>query len=248
MPEILKEWAGYNGKMTEEKKPDGSLKKTKHHKIWAVALTDTGHVYVRYGPAKHPLKLTEQIIRPKRDCSEMEALSEAEQLFQEKVREKLNQKGYDAISFETPPHYVPSFSKWRMSDEPEEIIVPVHEVATVPHEARVKPLLHVLNEVSQLVLESPCSRCHRQHPRYLVDIGNGQPYVPAMVRSLLEQTAEGQAWLYAPCTRHENTLLHAETQELLAVLIDTETLPECVFKEGAVKDFLGEQDSRDHVQ
>lgn len=248
MPEILKEWVGYNGKMTEEKKPDGSTKKTKHNKIWAVALTDTGHLYVRYGPAKHPLKLTEQIIRPKRGCSEAEALSIAERLFEEKVQEKLHQKGYEAISFATFPHDVPSFSTWRMSDEPEEIIAPVHEAVTLPHEEIVKPLLSILNEVSQLVQEAPCTVCKKQHPRYLVDIGNGQLYGPAKVRSLLERTEQGQAWLYAPCVRQEQTLLHAETLELLATLVETKTLPVCVFKEGTGQAFLGKEEHRKHVR
>jgi hypothetical protein len=228
MPEIIREWVGYNGKMTEEKKPDGSKKKTKHHKIWAVAITDTGHVYVRYGPAKHPLKLTEQIIRPKRGLSEVEALSEAERIFQEKVQEKLNQKGYDAISFETDPHYVPSFSKWRMSDEPEEVVIPVYEVVTQPDAKPVKPLQEVLNHLSQILLEHLCLRCRVIHSRYLVDIGDGQTYTPAMLLAKLQLTSQGMAWLAVPCLHHENTLLHADTQELLARIIDCTA--DCVFK------------------
>ena len=232
MPEIMKEWVGYNGKMTEEKKPDGSTKKTKHHKIWAVALTDTGHIYVRYGPAKHPLKLTEQIIRPKRGISEREALAEAERIFHEKVQEKLHQKGYDAICFEAPPHYVPSFSKWRMSDEPEEVVVPVHEVVTMPQVERVKPLRKTLEGLSELLLEDLCPWCKTRHPRYLVDLGDGQMYAPETVISLLSRTDQGTAWLAVPSLRRDNTLLHAETQELLAMIIDlaAEGSPECVFK------------------
>lgn len=231
MPEIIREWVGYNGKMTEEKKPDGSVKKIKHHKIWAVAITDTGHVYVRYGPAKHPLKLTEQIIRPKRGLSEGEALREAERIFQEKVQEKLHQKGYDAISFETEPHFVPSFSKWRMSDEPEEVVIPVYEVVTPPDAAPVKPLQDVLNHLGQLLLDRPCKRCRVIHPRYLLDIGDGQTYTPARVLSRLQRTEQGTAWLAVPCLRRENALLHADTQELLAMIIDctAEGSPDCVF-------------------
>jgi hypothetical protein len=232
MPEIIKEWVGYNGKTTEEKKPDGSMKKTRHNKIWAVALTDTGHIYVRYGPAKHPLKLTEQIIRPKPGMSETDALREAERIFHEKVQEKLHQKGYDAISFEAPPHFVPSFSKWRMSNEPEKVIVPVYEVATHPNAEPVKSLQEVLNHLGQLLLDHPCPRCCVIHPRYLVDIGDGQAYTPATVLSRLHRTEQGAAWLSVPCLRQENALLHADTQELLARIIDctAEGSPDCVFK------------------
>src|SRR5579885_1288480 len=163
MPEIIKEWVGYNGKTTEEKKPDGSMKKTRHNKIWAVALTDTGHIYVRYGPAKRPLKLTEQIIRPKPEMSEIEALREAERIFHEKVQEKLHQKGYDAIFFEAPPHFVPSFSKWRMSNEPEEVIVPVYEVVALPDAEPTESLQEVLDDLSRLILDQPCPRCRTRH-------------------------------------------------------------------------------------
>ncbi len=229
--EIIKEWVGYNGKMTEEKKPDGSVKKTKHNKIWAVALTDTGHLYVRYGPAKRPLKLTEQIIRPKLGMSEVEALREAERLFYEKVQEKLNQKGYDAISFGTPPHYVPSFSKWRMSNEPEEVVIPVYEVVTPPEAEPVKSLQDVLNHLGQFLLEHPCPRCRVIHLRYLVNIGDGQVYTPAAVLAKLQRTEHGMAWLTVPCLHRENALRHADTDELLAMIIDctAEGSPDCVF-------------------
>lgn len=232
MPEIVREWVGYNGKTTEEKKPDGSTKKTKHHKIWAAALTDTGHIYVRYGPAKHPLRLTEQIIRPKRGLSELEALREAERIFHEKVQEKLNQKGYDAVSFEAPPHFVPSFSKWHMSNEPEEVIVPVYEVATRPDVVLVKPLQEVLKHLGQSLLDRPCLRCRVIHPRYLVDIGDRQAYTPTTLLSRLHCTERGMAWLTVPCLQHENTLLHADTEELLAKIIDctAEGSLDCVFK------------------
>ncbi|HEU5382791.1 MAG TPA: hypothetical protein VFV38_45875 [Ktedonobacteraceae bacterium] len=230
--EIIREWVGYNGKTTEEKKPDGSVKKTRHHKIWAAALTDSGHIYVRYGPAKHPLKLTEQIIRPKRGLSEVEALREAERIFQEKVQEKLNQKGYDAISFEAPPHYVPSFSKWRMSDEPEEVVVPVYEVVPPADTESVKPLQEVLNHLDTFLLERPCRRCCVIHARYLVDVGDGEAYTPAAVLARLHRTEQGAAWLTVPCLRQENMLLHADTQELLARVIDctAEGLPDCAYK------------------
>ncbi len=233
MPEIINEWVGYNGTQTEEKKPDGSTKKTRHHKIWAIALTNTGHVYVRYGPAKHPLKLTEQIIRPKREISEGEALSAAEHLFQEKVQEKRNQKGYDAIPFEAPPHYVPSFSKWHMSDEPEEVVVPVHEVMPMPHKELATSLRNVLESLSELILEHSCPWCKTQHPRYQVDIGDGQIYASETVISLLSRTDQGTAWLAVPCLRRDNTLLHAETQELFAMIIDltAEGAPPCAFKD-----------------
>ena len=186
----------------------------------------------RYGPAKHPLKLTEQIIRPKRGLSEVEALSEAERIFQEKVQEKLNQKGYDAITFETSPHFVPSFSKWRMSDEPEEVVVPVYEVTTSSDAEPVKSLQEVLNHLGQFLLDHPCLRCRVIHPRYLVDIGDGQTYTPATVLSRLHLTSQGTAWLAVPCLRQENALLHAETQELLAMIIDctADGSPDCVFK------------------
>lgn len=205
MPEIINEWAGYNGKMTEEKRPDGTVKKTKHHKIWAAALTNTGHIYVRYGPAKHPLKLTEQIIRPRAYLSERDALSEAERVFQEKVREKLYQKGYEAIPFETPPHYVPSFAKWRMSDEPEEVVTTGYEVASQPDMNTVPTLEDALGKLAQ---------------HTLIDIGDGQTYQPDMLAASLRGTDEGRAWLAVPCLRRENSLLHAGTEELLACVID----------------------------
>jgi hypothetical protein len=220
MPEIINEWVGYNGKMTEEKKPDGTIKKLKHNKVWAAALTDTGHIYVRYGPAKHPLKLTEQIIRPKRDLSESEALTEAERLFHEKVQEKLYQKGYDAISFEVAPHFVPSFSKWRMSDEPEEIVASIHEMGTPPSEMIVDSLQNILHDLSERFLQDPCSQCGTCHRRYLVDLGDGKTYTPETVISLLSQTSQGTEWLLVPCRCKEQALLHAETQELLAIIVD----------------------------
>lgn len=232
MPEIIREWAGYNGKITEEKKPDGTKKKTRHNKIWAVALTDTGHVYVRYGPAKHPLKLTEQIIRPKRGLSEGEALSEAEQIFQEKVQEKLSQKGYDAIRFETSPHFVPSFSKWRMSDEPEEVVVPVYEVVTPPDASPEKPLQEVLHDLNQLLLEQPCLQCHTLHQRYVMDIGDGRMYAPETLLGKLQQTEQGLLWLTVPCLQSENALLQVDTRELLVRVIDCSTndSSDCAFK------------------
>jgi hypothetical protein len=232
MPEIIREWVGYNGKLTEEKRPDGTTKKTKHNKIWAIALTDTGHLYVRYGLAKRPLKLTEQIIRPKVGMSEVEALCEAERIFQEKVQEKLNQKGYEAISFEAAPHYVPSFSIWRMSDEPEEVVVPVHEIVAPPDVESVKPLQEVLQHLGQLLLDRPCKRCCVIHPRYLVDIGDGQAYTPAKLLAKLHRSEQGMAGLAVPCLHHENTLIQVDTQELLANIIDctAEGSPDCVYK------------------
>jgi hypothetical protein len=232
MPEIIREWVGYNGKMTEEKKPDGTTKKTKHHKIWAVALTDTGHVYVRYGPAKHPLKLTEQIIRPKQGISEGEALGEAERIFHVKVQEKRDQKGYDAITFGVPPHYVPSFSTWHMSDEPEEVVIPVYEIGTRPRSVCSEPLRNVLEDLSEL--QHLCRWCKTLHLRYLVDIGDGQAYTPEQIISLLSRTAQGTTWLAVSCLRRDDALLNAETQELFAMIIDLagEGVSECIFKEG----------------
>ena len=220
MPEIIKEWVGYNGKMTEEKKPDGTMKKTKHNKIWAIAITDTGHVYVRYGPAKHPLKLTEQIIRPKHGLSESEVLTEVERIFHEKVQEKLHQKGYDAISFAAAPHFVPSFSKWRMSDEPEEIVAPMHEMETQLPEESVGSLRDTLQHLGEQFHDDPCLWCGTRHQRYLVDLGDGKTYMPEAIISLLSQTRQGRAWLMVPCLRNEQALIHAETQELLALVVD----------------------------
>jgi hypothetical protein len=238
MAEIMNEWVGYNGKMIEEKKPDGSLKKTKHHKIWAVALTDTGHIYVRYGPAKHPLKLTEQIIRPKRGLSESEALAEAERIFHEKVQEKLTQKGYEAIPFEVSPHYVPSFSKFRMSNEPEEAVAPIHEVGIVSETELVGILRNTLQALGEQLLQDPCPSCGTQHGRYLVDLGSGQTYVPNEIIAVLSRTTQGNAWLAVSCFRRDSALLYAETQELLAMIVDlaAEGGAECAFKSKGIQE------------
>jgi hypothetical protein len=232
MPEILREWVGYNGKTTIETNPDGSIKKrTKHHKIWAAALTDTGHIYVRYGPAKHPLHLTEQIIRPRRGVSEHEALIEAERIFQEKVDEKLLKKGYDAISFDAPPHYVPSFSHWRMSDEPEEVVAPLSERETAPEPAQ--SLLSLLQDLRQHH-KHHCSQCGMQHPCSLIDLQDGWLYPADALITLLSDTEQGNAWLSLPCLHQEHSLVYAETYELLARIIDLpeEGTPGCALKGG----------------
>jgi hypothetical protein len=237
MPEILKEWVGYNNKTTEEKKPDGTVKKTKHNKIWAAALTDTGHVYVRYGPAKQPPKLTEQIIRPKPSLTSYEALLEAEHIFQEKVDEKLR-KGYETIPFQAPPHYVSSFSRWRMSNEPETAIAPVSSVAgeQASHtDERIgkTSLRFYLEHLEESLLEAPCPWCATLHARYLIDVGNGQLYAPERIVTSLEASEEGRLWLASPCVREGDQLRHQETKQVLALVVDlaADGVPECVFKE-----------------
>lgn len=221
LAEIIKEWVGYNGKEVEEKKPDGTRKKVKHHKIWAAAVTDTGHVYVRYGPAKQPLRLTEQIIRPRSGLSAHEAVSAAEQIFQEKVEEKLK-KGYEAISFGVAPHYVPSFSRQRMSDEPETAIAPV--TASEPKVADT--LQSYLVALNQEVFDTPCAVCGTCHPRYLLDLGAEQTYTPGELLHLLQQDEAGQAWLAAESRRSEQTL-----QEVAGGVLCTmvENAPACPF-------------------
>jgi hypothetical protein len=224
MAEIIREWVGYNGQTTEERKPDGSTKKTKHNKVWAAALTKTGHIYVRYGPAKHPLKLTEQIIRPKRGIPESEALVEANRIFQEKVAEKLHQKGYEAIPFDTPPHSVPSFSKWRMSDEPEEMVAPDNapavEEKVLSFEVSLQDLEVSLRDLGEWLLVEPCPHCRTIHPRFLMDIGDGHIYEAETLIRRLGQTEEGRAWLAVPCVYQDGKLLHAGTREVLVTVVE----------------------------
>jgi hypothetical protein len=214
--EIIKEWAAYNGTEAEEKRPDGTKRKVKHHKIWAVAITATGHVYVRYGPAKQPLHLTEQIIRPNAQLTARKALEAAEHILQEKVEEK-RKKGYEEIAFHSPPYYVPSFSRVRMNNEPETAIAPVMHVDPPQPETALAPALSVeaaspetlkehLVALSKDLLETPCVHCHQVHSRYLVDIGLGQYYTPDALLKQLEAAELGRSWLSTPCRLQDQQL------------------------------------------
>ena len=75
MEKVIAEWAGYCGETTRDKKPDGTIKETKHHKIWACC-TDEGLVIARHGPAKQPLDLQERVLD--RKASLEDALEQAE--------------------------------------------------------------------------------------------------------------------------------------------------------------------------
>ena len=237
MAEIMQEWAGYCGNTEEVVNPDGTSKKKPHNKLWAAAVTESGHVYVRYGPAKQPLNLHEQIIRPKRGLSDLEALKEAERIFQEKVDEKLDQrrkdKGYREIPFNTPPHQLASFAQWRMSDEPETMSVATPTESTpMPQPEHAVSLRLFLVDLQETLLTSDCPWCHTLHPRYLVDLGNGQVHPPEAVIFFLDVSEQGQQWLNTQCVQSGMTLMQRDTREVLATIIDlaAEGIPECRFK------------------
>jgi hypothetical protein len=111
MVKIIAEWAGYCGETTHDRRPDGTIKETKHHKVWACRWTDEGLVIARHGPAKQPLNLQERVLDRKA------TLEDAIASFHERVREKSTRRKerYSKIPFEVWPHHVEHFAVYLLN-------------------------------------------------------------------------------------------------------------------------------------
>lgn len=226
MEKVIAEWAGYCGETTHDKKPDGTIKETKHHKIWACCCTDEGLVIARHGPAKQPLDLQERVLDRKA------SLSDALESFHARVREKSTRRKerYSEIPFGVAPHYVEHFERYlqnkglvALGTAPARASAEVSEGAAAASTA-VDTVRSHLERVA-LPLDAPCEVCGQTHPAYLVDLGEGA-ILP--VRTLLDELTarpDGKLWLETPCSLQGDTLVESFTTAFLGRLINVLVSP-----------------------
>lgn len=221
MEKVIAEWAGYCGETTHAKKPDGTNKETKHHKIWACCCTDEGLVIALHGPAKQPLDLQERVLDRKA------SLEDALESFHARVREKSTRRRerYSEIPFGVAPHYVEHFERYLRNKGLVALGSAAAPAAAQVREEAVTAVtaadtVHSHLERVALTLGAPCEVCGQTHPAYLVDLGEGA-ILP--VRALLDKLSahpDGKLWLETPCLLQGEMLVEAFTTVFLGRLIN----------------------------
>ncbi len=225
MEKVIAQWAGYCGETTRDKKPDGTIKETKHHKIWACCCTDEGLVIARHGSAKQPLDLQERVLDRKA------TLEDAVASFHARVREKSTRRKerYTEIPFEAAPHHVEHFARYLLNKG----LVAAGMEASVTSAAVIEPAeadtgtTTVRTHLERVTgdLESPCEVCGGAHPAYLVDLGAGTVLPARTLLDTLIAHPDGKLWLETPCLLQGDTLVESFTTVFLGRLINVLVAP-----------------------